>query len=125
MSIVHEHVASQGNSGVIVNAACAIGYVAHNHSQRISKPTCPYSQLSAMQARKAASTCAPFDNVRDRTCKHLQTLWHLQGDHLRVVLSNMMYSFVYFKGVVRWKLLDCCIELRVVQDILRDLICDY
>jgi hypothetical protein len=67
-------------------------------------------------------TDAPLDDVRNGARKHLQALWHLQGDHCSVVFPHMEYSFVYFERVIAWKLSNGCVELRILENILRDLV---
>lgn len=42
--IVHEHVATQGNGGVIIDAACTIGHITHDYSQRVRESeSCTFS----------------------------------------------------------------------------------
>ena len=45
-------------------------------------------------------TCAPFNNVGDRTGKHLQAFGHLQGYHLCIILPYVVDSLVDFERVI-------------------------
>lgn len=67
-------------------------------------------------------TCAPLDDVCDGACKHLETLWHLESDHVGSILANMVYRLVYFKGVVGGQLRDGLVEKWICEDLFRDLI---
>jgi hypothetical protein len=67
---------------------------------------------------------SPFDDVRNGTGKHLEAFGHLQGDHLGIILSDMVDSFVYLEGIIRGQLFNGIIELCIGENILRDLIDD-
>jgi hypothetical protein len=41
-----------------------------------------------------------FDYIRYGARKHLEALWHLQGDHGGVVFADMEYGFMNFKGII-------------------------
>jgi hypothetical protein len=43
---------------------------------------------------------APLNDICDGTCKHLQTLGHLQGNHSGIILSNMMDGLVDLKRII-------------------------
>lgn len=67
---------------------------------------------------------SPFDDVRNGTGKHLEAFGHLQGDHLGVILSDVMDSFVYLEGIIRGQLVNGIVELYIGENILRDLVDD-
>jgi hypothetical protein len=67
---------------------------------------------------------SPFDDVRNGTGKHLEAFGHLQGDHFGVILSDMVDSFVYLKGIIRGQLFNGIVELYIRENILRDLVDD-
>jgi hypothetical protein len=45
---------------------------------------------------------APFYDVRDGACEHLQAFWHLKGHRSSIVFANMVNSLVDFEGVI-WR----------------------
>ena len=100
VAIMHKHVAAQSHSCVVVNAASTIGDVAHDDGKGVCKSE-RIKFIQKMCDAQEEAICAPFDHVRDRACKHLKTLRHLQGDHRRLVLTNVMYGFMYLERVVR------------------------
>jgi len=67
---------------------------------------------------------APFNDVGDGTGKHLKAFGHLESDHLRVILSDVVNSFVYLERIIRGQLLDGVIYLDVRENLLRDLVDD-
>ena len=67
---------------------------------------------------------SPFDDVRNGTGKHLEAFGHLQGDHLGVILSDMVDSFVYLERIIRGQQFDGIVELYIRENILRDLVDD-
>ena len=67
---------------------------------------------------------SPFDDVRNGTSKHLQAFRHLQGDHLGVILSDMVNGFVYLEGIIRGQLFNGIVEQYIRENILRDLVDD-
>ena len=67
---------------------------------------------------------SPFDDVRNGTGIHLEAFGHLQGDHLGVILSDMVDSFVYFEGIIRGQLFNGVVELYIRENILWDLVDD-
>ncbi len=69
-----------------------------------------------------AQVCLLFNYICNSAGKHLKTLWHLYPYRGCIVLSNMMNSLVYLEGVIRRQLPDGCIEVLVVQNIVRYLI---
>ena len=69
-------------------------------------------------------TCAPLDDVCDGTREHLETLRHLKGNHVGVVLANMMYRLVDLKRVVGGQLLDGLVEEGIREDIFWNLVCE-
>lgn len=71
-----------------------------------------------------ANGYSPLDDVRNGTGKHLEAFGHLQGNHLGVILSDMVDSFVYLKGIIRGQLFNGIVELYIGEDILRDLVDD-
>lgn len=97
MTIVDEHVAAQRYGGIVIDAACAVRDIAHDNCQRGSEP----AALGEL-ASSRLPTGALLDDVRNGARKHLKALWHLQGDHCRIVFPHMKYSFVNFERVVAW-----------------------
>ena len=62
-----------------------------------------------MTSQTGVNKSSPFDDIRYSTSKHLETFGHLQSDHLRVILSDVVNSFVYLESVIRGQLLDSII----------------
>ena len=67
---------------------------------------------------------SPFDDVCNGTSEHLQAFGHLQSDHLGVILSDMVDSFVYLEGIIRGQLFNRIVELYIRENVLRDLVDD-
>jgi hypothetical protein len=81
-------------------------------------------RLEPLTSRPGDNRHAPFDDIGDGAGKHLEAFGHLQSDHLRLILSDVVNGFVYLEGIVRGQLLDSIIYLDVRQDFLRDLVDD-
>lgn len=56
--------------------------------------------LERLTSQTGDNGTSPFDDIRYGTCKHLETFGHLQSDHLRVILSDVVNSFVYLERVI-------------------------
>ena len=63
-------------------------------------------RLEPSTSQTGGDNTSPFDDIRYGTGKHLETFGHLQSDHLRVILSDVVNSFVYLERVIRGQLLD-------------------
>jgi hypothetical protein len=81
-------------------------------------------RVEPLTPRPGDNRYAPFDDIGDGTGKHLETFGHLQSDHLRLILSDVVNGFVYLEGIIRGQLLDGIIYLDVGQNFLRDLVDD-
>ena len=63
-------------------------------------------RLESLTSQTGVNRSSPFDDIRYGTGKHLETFGHLQSHHLRVILSDVVNSFVYLESVIRGQLLD-------------------
>ena len=63
-------------------------------------------RLEPLTPQRGDNRSSPFDDIRYGTGKHLETFGHLQSNHLRVILSDVVNSFVYLERVIRGQLLD-------------------
>jgi hypothetical protein len=97
--IVYHHVAAESHSSVVVNAARAIRDITHDDSQSIRK-SIEGNSSAAIRRRKEAFTCAPLDDVCDCAREHLETLGHLECDHFRPVLADVMNRLVDLERIV-------------------------
>jgi hypothetical protein len=60
-------------------------------------------------------TCVPFYNICNGASKHLQALWHLQSDHLGIVLANVMDGFMDLERVIGGELQNSSVQLGILQ----------
>lgn len=67
-------------------------------------------------------SCAPLYDIRDCTSEHLETLWHLQGDHFCVVFPNMVDCFMNLERIMCRQGFDRCIETFVLEDFWGNLV---
>jgi hypothetical protein len=72
---MNEHIASQCDSGVIINTTCTVGDIAHDDRQCISEPRSRYK--CERRTIVLTSRRVPFYDIRDRARKHLEALGHL------------------------------------------------
>lgn len=102
VAVVNQKVAFKRLGGEVIDTARAVGDVTHDDS---------------LHAAKA------LQNVADGTCIHQQALWELQRDPFRPTCADAPKGLVDFEVVVRGQaLLDCFIEVRIVHNIIGDLI---
>jgi len=109
MSVVHQHVAPQRQCGIVIDTACAVCDIPHNYRKSLSKS----GEFQVHYFGRVNNRYSPFDDVRNGTGKHLEAFGHLQGDHLGVILSDMVDSFVYLEGVIRGQLFNGIVELHI------------
>jgi len=57
-------------------------------------------RFEPLTSHTGVNRSSPFDDIRYGTGKHLETFGHLQSDHLRVILSDVVDSFVYLERVI-------------------------
>jgi len=57
-------------------------------------------RVESLTSRIGDNRPSPFDDIGDGTGKHLEAFGHLQSDHLRVILSDMVNGFVYLEGII-------------------------
>lgn len=119
-----EHIATQGDRGVVIDAARSVCDITHDDGQCISEPIRGFEQIEMRNgsANNPVITCAPLDDICDGTCKHLETLRHLKSNHVGSILANMMYRLVDFKRVVGGQLLDCLVKERICEDFFWNLV---
>lgn len=68
MAVVDHHVATESASGVVVDAARAVGHVAHDDALALGEA---------------------LDDVDEGTSIHGETLWHLQRNPFRSILADL------------------------------------
>jgi len=97
MRVVHEEITFQCAGGEVVDAACAVGYVTHDH------------RLHTIAER--------LQDVGDGGGKEEETLGHLQGYALATMPSDRMHGLVELEVVVFGEEgRDRGVEFWVVED---------
>jgi hypothetical protein len=99
---MNKNIATESTSCVIVNAACAVGHIAHNQGFRSRTEAC--------------------EDVRDCSGKYEQTFRKLESDLRRTRGSDSVYCFRNFEGIVRGKECYCGVDIRVVEDLRRNIV---
>lgn len=103
VSVMDKHVAAQGYSRVIVYTASSIGDIAHDDCQCSSESD---DMFQLVDRSRQTIAYGLLDDVCYGTRKHLQALGHLEGNHGRLILPDVMDGFVNLEGVVGWQLFD-------------------
>ena len=102
MAVVHHHVAAEGARGVVVDAARAVGDVAHDH---------------------ALCAAEPLDDVDDRAAVHEEPLGHLQRNPDRAVLLDLRDGLGDLKIVIRREKMRDRAQQKRIRLLERELRC--
>lgn len=100
MAVVDEEVAPQRAGSEIVNAARAVGHVAHYGSVGARTELC--------------------ENVRDHGCKHEESFGHLECDVFGTGGADAVDGLVDFEVVVAGEERDGGVDVGIFEDALRN-----